>query len=136
HVNTLLANLLSGSIELVLGRRVSLDKGMQVRDRWTDGQMLVGYAGWVNMFVQFLNPDPPLMADVRYRRALVHALDRQQLVDTLQFGLSSVAHSLYGPHNVEYPAIESSIVKYDYDPRRAAQLIEELGYTKGPDGIY
>jgi peptide/nickel transport system substrate-binding protein len=26
------------------------------------------------------------------------------------------------------------IVKYEYDPRRAAQLLEELGYTRGTDG--
>jgi len=134
--NTLLANLLAGTVELVLDRSVSLDLGMQVRDRWTAGQMGVGYAGWVNMYIQFLNPDPPIMSDVRYRRALIHAVDRQQIVDTLQFGLSSVPHSLYGPHNIEYPAIESRIVKYDYDPRRAAQMISDLGYTRGADGMF
>ena len=98
--------------------------------------MKVGYAGWVNMFVQHQSPTPPLMSDVRYRRALVHATDRQQLVDVLLFGQSSVAHSLFGPHNVEFPQIESSIVKYDYDLRRAEQLMNELGYTRGSDGMF
>jgi peptide/nickel transport system substrate-binding protein len=58
------------------------------------------------------------------------------MADTLQYGFSGVAHSLYGPQNAEYPAIESSIVKYEYDPRRAAQLIAELGYTRGADGMF
>ena len=26
-------------------------------------------------------------------------------------------------------------MRYEYDPRRAAQLLEELGYTRGPDGV-
>jgi peptide/nickel transport system substrate-binding protein len=52
------------------------------------------------------------------------------------FGQSTVAHSLFGPHNVEYPYIEGSIVKYDYDPRRAEQIIGELGYGKGADGVF
>lgn len=134
--NTLLANVLSGSVEVTLQRNVSLDQGMAIKDRWTDGKMGVGYAGWVNMFVQHQNPTPPLMSDVRYRRALVHATDRQQLVDVLLFGQSTVAHSLFGPHNVEYPQIESSIVKYDYDLRRAEQLMNELGYTRATDGMF
>jgi peptide/nickel transport system substrate-binding protein len=133
--NTLLANVLSGSVEVTLQRNVSLDQGMAIKDRWTGGTMGVGYAGWVNMFVQHQNPTPALMSDVRYRRALVHATDRQQLVDVLVFGQSTVAHSLFGPHNVEYPQIESSIVKYDYDLRRAEQLMNELGYTRAADGM-
>jgi ABC-type transport system substrate-binding protein len=28
------------------------------------------------------------------------------------------------------------LVRYDFDTRRAAQLIEEVGHSKGPDGIY
>ena len=31
--------------------------------------------------------------------------------------------------------IESAIVKYDYDPRKAMQLLAGLGYTKGSDGF-
>ena len=31
---------------------------------------------------------------------------------------------------------KEAIVRYDYDPRRAAQLIEGLGYSKGADGFY
>jgi peptide/nickel transport system substrate-binding protein len=41
-----------------------------------------------------------------------------------------------GPDSAEYKEIEPSIVKYSYDPRRAAQMVEELGYTKGPDGLF
>jgi peptide/nickel transport system substrate-binding protein len=35
-----------------------------------------------------------------------------------------------------YPAVEPQLVKYEYDPRRAAQMIEGLGYTRGADGIF
>lgn len=134
--NTLLANILAGSVELTLQRSVSLDQGLAIKDRWTTGDMKVGYAGWVNMFVQHLNPTPPLVTDVRYRRAMVHATNRQELVDVLLFGQSTVAHSLFGPHNAEWRDVESSVVKYDYDPRRAEQLINELGYTKAADGMH
>src|SRR5439155_7924927 len=67
--------------------------------------------------------------------ALAHATDRQQLSDSLLGGVVPPAHSIISPSDPEYAAIEPSIVRYAYDPRRAAQMIEALGYSRGPDGI-
>jgi ABC-type transport system substrate-binding protein len=86
--------------------------------------------------VQSLNPQPVIVGDVRFRKALVQAIDRQEMVDTIQGGLAAVAHSHIGPDMREYPYVESSIVKYDFDTRRAIQGIEALGYTKGADGFF
>jgi ABC-type transport system substrate-binding protein len=55
-------------------------------------------------------------------------------METLQLGLTSVGHVWVSPKEPEYPFIEPAIVRYDYDPRRAAQMIEGLGYTRGSDG--
>jgi peptide/nickel transport system substrate-binding protein len=73
---------------------------------------------------------------VRFRRALLHAIDRQQMLDTFMGGQSSITHSFLAPDSAEYKEVESSIVRYDYDPRRAMQMIEGLGYTRGADGMY
>jgi peptide/nickel transport system substrate-binding protein len=35
-----------------------------------------------------------------------------------------------------YREIEPSIVRYDYDPAKATQLIADLGYTRGTDGLF
>jgi peptide/nickel transport system substrate-binding protein len=40
------------------------------------------------------------------------------------------------PNQPAYRDIEARLPRYDYDPRRTAQLVEGLGYTKGPDGFY
>jgi peptide/nickel transport system substrate-binding protein len=98
--------------------------------------MLVEPASWVLVSGQQINPSPAIVADPRFRRALVHALDRQQMVDTLLLGQSSVAHSVVSPAAPEYQDIGPSIVRYDYDPRRAVQLIEELGYARTPAGSF
>src|SRR5436309_15298404 len=84
----------------------------------------------------FINPSPAVMTDVRFRRAAMHAMDRQAMADELMKGQSAVAHAFLNPQEPEYAAAESGIVRYDYDPRAAARLIEELGYSMGPDGIY
>jgi peptide/nickel transport system substrate-binding protein len=134
--NALAANILAGSVELMLGPGVSLEQGIQVRDRWPQGKMKAGPSSYINMNTQFLNPDPPILADVRFRRALYMAIDRQQLVDELTFGLSEVAHSSVHPSEPEYRYVEPSIVRYPYDPRAATQAIESLGYRKGADGMF
>jgi len=50
-------------------------------------------------------------------------------------GRGSVGHAFVSPEVPEFKAIESSIVRYEYDPRQAAQALTELGYSKGPDGF-
>jgi peptide/nickel transport system substrate-binding protein len=67
---------------------------------------------------------------------MLHAIDRQEMVDTLQAGLVSIAHSYMSPIELEYPEIESAVTRYEYDPRRASQMLEDLRYSKGPDGVY
>jgi peptide/nickel transport system substrate-binding protein len=131
--NALIANILAGEVELTMGRGLSLEQAIQVRDQWRDGRLGVVLSSWIAAYPQMLNPTPSVVADARFRRALLHAVDRQQIVDVLQAGQSAVAHSYVSPKEADYRAIESSIVRYDYDPRRAMELIESLGYTRGAD---
>ena len=134
--NALIANLLSGRVDLTLGRRLSVEQGLEVAKQWQEGQMQVSGQNWIALYPQFVNPSPPVVASVQFRRALLHATDRQQMSDVLTNGLSGVADSMISPNQPEYRDVESSIVRYPYDVRRAAQLIEGLGYTRGADGMY
>jgi peptide/nickel transport system substrate-binding protein len=68
---------------------------------------------------------------------LLHAIDRQEMVDTIEAGLASVAHSFLQPNQAAYQPIEQrQVARYDYDSRRTAQILEELGFHRGPDGAY
>jgi peptide/nickel transport system substrate-binding protein len=93
-------------------------------------------SGSTVIYVQFLGTSPAIVGDAQFRRALLHAIDRQQLADVLVEGRTPVSHIFIGPLEPEFRAVENAIVRFDYDPRRAAQIIEGLGYTKGPDGMY
>jgi peptide/nickel transport system substrate-binding protein len=134
--NALIANVLSGTVDVTLGRGTSLEQALQARDQWREGKPDFALASFVQAFIQFLNPNPSLLANAQFRRALISAVDRQEMVDQIQYGLVPVAHVFVGLDDPDYPFIVDSVVKYDYDPRRSAQLIESLGYTRGPDGVY
>ncbi len=132
--NTLMANLLAG-VEMTLSRGISIDQAVRLADQWTTGQMLTGPYGWIAISPQFINPNPPVVLDYRFRRAMLEAVNREQLLETLMYGRGWVAHSFVSPAAPEEKAIDPQIVKYAYDPRHAAQLLSELGYTRGGDGM-
>jgi peptide/nickel transport system substrate-binding protein len=135
--NALTANLMAGTVD-VTNLVGSIDHGLQLRDQWRGGTVAFNYGSdtMVTLFPQFVDPRPALVAEVQFRRALAHAIDRQELADTLVAGMSPVPHSFMSPNQAPYRDIEAAVPKYDYDSRRAAQLLEHLGYRKGPDGIY
>lgn len=135
-LNALATNLVAGTVDLTLGRGFTVEPALQLRDQWKDGKLEFRPSSWVVIMPQFINANPSVVGDVEFRRALMHATDRQQLVDSLQGGLSYVAHAYLNPSDAERKEVERDIVRYDYDPRRAAVLIEEVGFARGPDGIF
>ncbi len=132
---TLMANVLAG-VEMTVGRALSLDQALQVKDQWREGSFLLRSRAWAPINAQFMNPTPAIVSDARFRQAMLQAIDRQLLVDTIMAGQTSIAHSWVSPENPEYKAIEGSIVKYEFDPRRSVQMIEGLGYRRGSDGFF
>lgn len=133
-LNTLVTNVLAGTVDLTLGRGVSTEQGVQVRDIWREGRVDFPYKSWVVFYGQYIDPNPPVVADVRFHRALMHAINRQEMVDTIQYGMTAAAEIPLGPNHPSYQQILARVPRYPYDLRRADQLFQELGYTKGPDG--
>ncbi len=133
--STLMANVLAGAVDVTIGERnFSLDEVSQVA--WPAGTWVPGDRSPIVAFPQLLTPNPPVLANVQFRRALLRAIDRQDMANTFQPGLALVAHAVISADVREYPEVEDAAVRYDYDLRRTAQIIEGLGYVKGPDGLY
>src|SRR5207248_1420086 len=125
--NTVVSNILAGSIDLSNSGNISVDQSITVRDAWRDGSVEYGPGLSALIFGQYVNPDPPIVTSTELRRALLHALDRQQMVDTLEYGVSSVAHSFLQPNQPQYREIDARLPRYDYDPRRALEILAQLG---------
>ncbi len=134
--NVMMSNLLAGAVDLTIGRTLSVDQSVQLREQWKDGRMDVGLKSWIVIYPQFINPTPSVVGDVQFRRALLHAIDRQQMADSLMAGLSSVAHNYLNSQAPEAKETDSQVMRYEYDPRKAVQMIEALGYQRGPDATF
>ncbi len=134
--NTLVSNLFAGSVDLTLGYGLSLEPALQLRNQWPDGKVEMAPNGWIPAHPQFINPKPAAIADLRFRQALMRALDRQEMTETLQSGLVQVAHAFLNPADPDYPAVADRLVRYEYDPSRAIRGLQELGFTRADDGAW
>jgi peptide/nickel transport system substrate-binding protein len=136
-LNALITHLLSGDVEMAIGRSLAVEHAVDLRDRWLEGNVAVKPApSWVGSFPQHLNPSPSALSEVQFRRAMTLALDRQQMVDVLTYGLLPVAHSFVSPAQAEYEAVQPYIVRHDYNPRAAVQIVENMGFVRGADGFF
>ncbi|MFN2425138.1 MAG: peptide-binding protein [Candidatus Binatia bacterium] len=76
------------------------------------------------------NLDDPRFADVRVRRAFSHAINKQEIVDAVLFGLGRPAE---GPYRPGTAWINEDLEPYTYEPDRARALLAEAGW-KDADG--
>jgi peptide/nickel transport system substrate-binding protein len=76
----------------------------------------------------------PIFQDVAVRQALMYAVDRKGIVDKIRNGLSTVAQGTMPIISWAY-APDKITVRYDYDPKKANQLLDDAGWKKGSDGI-
>jgi peptide/nickel transport system substrate-binding protein len=139
--NALLANILAGSVHVVLAPSIEMDTAAEVKARWegTGNQVLIGLSGSQH----FLRPQfRPEMATPRngspvlaVRRALSHGIDRAALVQGATDGLAVPSDSWVAPSDPLRAQLESAIPQYPYDLARAQQLLSEAGWVRGSDGV-
>ena len=85
-------------------------------------------------------PDDPVYehptwatADINVRKAILHGMDHQQLIDIGLFGLYEVVEGPISPTTTYYsPKVEGM---YPYDVDLAASLLDEAGWVMGADGV-
>lgn len=77
-------------------------------------------------------PDNPIVADIRVRKALSLATNRQQIVDTLFSANYPAATSVLAATALGYIPLQGLL---QYDPKQAEKLLDEAGWKVGSDGI-
>jgi len=126
------ANLLSGGIDMIAGELgLTVDQAVAFQRRHGAKFDILYKPGLIYEHID-LNLDNPILADKRVRHALIHAIDRQAISQRLFAGRQPVAHSSVNPLDWVYA---KDIPKYPYDPKQAAKLLNEAGWTQRRRGI-
>ena len=75
----------------------------------------------------------PILANLKVRQAIFHALDRDFAIQTIMRGHAKPA---FGPIPATAGAMfTDDVPTYDYDVEKAKALLDEAGYPPGADGI-
>ncbi|MCB9488793.1 MAG: ABC transporter substrate-binding protein [Deltaproteobacteria bacterium] len=92
----------------------------------------VDRAPGINYSYLGFNLDDPfgVVNDARVRRAIAHAIDRTQIIDTLLKGQAREADGLLAPENWAHA---DGLPTHPYSPERARALLDESGHPD-PDG--
>ena len=96
---------------------------------------LEGYHVYLTPFTQYseiaINMSHPPLDDLRVRQALAYATDTRTIVH-------DISHDVYVPGNTDQPpflwAYDEHVPTYAYDPAKANALLDQAGWTMGPDG--
>lgn len=138
--NTVLATVLSDQVHFTAGQTLRYEHVQVLKQEWVPSGRGTVIAIPIQLrFIHVqLRPElasPTALMDLRARRALVHALDRSAIDQGLYDGLGFTTETFL-PRVLSYWAeIDRAIQKYPHDPRRAEQLLNELGFLRGGDGL-
>ena len=137
--NTVLANVLSGAIDLTFDDAIRFQQGAILRREWSSTGSVFSYPQQVRYTEVQMKPDllrTRALLDLRVRKALAHTIDKAALIDTLLDGIGRPAESILSPKVGYFDALDRAVMKYSFDPRRAEQLLAEAGLSRGGDGFY
>jgi peptide/nickel transport system substrate-binding protein len=89
---------------------------------------LSGPGGWHITF----DLTNPMFSDVRVRKAMNHAVDRQAVVNSVYRGQAEPSYSVASPLSWVFNA---NAARYEYDVKKAKALLDEAGWMVGSDGV-
>lgn len=123
------ARLLAGATDIV--QEIS-PKNYQIMKRY-DNEFYFDVYTLRYYTILLYNTRDPLFSDVRVRRALGCAIDRQYIVERILKGLGKVA---VGPMGVDSPYHDPRVKPLPYDPEKAVALLNEAGWSYDKTGRY
>lgn len=130
--NTQVQALLNNEVDYL--SRISAADIRRVRNRGVTLVDTKGGAGGINCIMTIgFNLDRAQLADLRVRRAMALALDRQQLLDLVVFGQGRVAAAPIST-GIAWAHLPGALADYRYDPAAANRLLDEAGLVRGADG--
>jgi peptide/nickel transport system substrate-binding protein len=136
---TIVANLLSGEIDLSTSPAIRTEEAVQIREQW--GARGDGYIKtWETRmsFMDFQHREVPgwqrAVTDLRVRRGLMHAVDRDAMADVFTNGLGTAADAFITRGDPLFAEVDRAITKYPYDPSRATAAFAEAGWSRAQAG--
>jgi peptide/nickel transport system substrate-binding protein len=137
--NTVMTNLLAGNLDLATDLTLRFEQGQILKAQAGDAVTIQVQGGGRHLiWVQF-RPEyqkTPALLDLRVRRALAHAIDRDAVDQVLYDGQGVVNDLLVPKASTYYAEVERAVPRYPFDPARTEQLLNDAGFRKDGAGFF
>jgi peptide/nickel transport system substrate-binding protein len=137
NTGTLEANLRSGTIDMVSPLGFAFDQALAFEKKVKADNLpftVLFKPGLTYEHIDF-NLDNPILKDVRVRRAMLHAINREELTKALFEGRQKPAIHNIAPMDAWFTDDPKKISVYPYSRREAAKLLDEAGWKMEKDGF-
>lgn len=127
---TQMAEVISGGQDFIM--HVPKDQAEQIKSM-PNLQVISGNTmRIVFMQMNILDGTPaPQLKDVRVRKAIAHAIDRESIIKNIVGEGAKILHTICTPSQVA--CTDEGATTYNYDPALAKRLLAEAGYPNGFD---
>src|SRR5205085_2798580 len=127
-------------VDVTTRAALNLDTAITAEEQWAsrgEGVVRYGPTSWTWLNPGATNPifgwDAPNQNKVR--QAILYAIDRQEIVNTLSHGKEEVIDFPLGRARPQWTTADAVVKKYPFDQRQAQQLLVEAGWTRAGDGV-
>ncbi len=107
---------------------------LRARPELTVTQTAFGTGGGNCISTLAFNLERKALADLRVRQAVAHAIDREQILRDVQFGLGRVPAAPISS-GLAWAHAPGSLARYPRNLQRAAELLDAAGLKAGADGV-
>lgn len=131
NTGTLEANLRSGTIDKIASLGLTFDQALAFEKKIKSEQLPLKMVFKSSLTYEHidLNLDYGPLKDVKVRRALVHSINREELVKALFENKQKVAHHLFAEIDPWYTTDKKYVQYYPFSKREAARLFDEAGWV-------
>lgn len=136
NTGTMEANLRSGTIDMISTLGLDFDQALAFEKKATREKLNfdVHFVPSVTYEHIDLNMDNPILSDVNVRKALLHGMNRADLVAALFDSKQDVALHNISPKDAWYTDDPKIIKTYRYSRRETRKYLDAAGWKMGDDG--
>jgi peptide/nickel transport system substrate-binding protein len=130
NTNTIMANLLAKKVDIAVNTGSTAQQANMIRDKMKGSVNVIFVPSTYREHI-CLNTEDPILSDVRVRRALAYATDRDEISKVVYQGTYTPSYDWFDNLSVWDPSL---VTMYPYSVSKANALLDEAGWILGADG--